>query len=160
VGRGVCVDIQYAAAVSIHNVIHIFRGLHTPKTRVFLRRVHINARVGEFVDDAAGGARGRERVGRVERAGVSRTRSSGRVSAGGNVRRMESLLHRFRCHTDSIFSDEFVRHPFPTYAPRKERNFAAREAERDECRLMRSANCLRNVIATGARSRLVSRLVI
>lgn len=47
-----CVDIQYAAAVSIHNVIHIFRGLHTPKTRVFLRGVHINARVSEFVDAA------------------------------------------------------------------------------------------------------------
>ena len=24
-----CVDIQYAVAVSIHNVIHIFRDLHT-----------------------------------------------------------------------------------------------------------------------------------
>jgi hypothetical protein len=78
----VCVDIQYAAAVSIHNVIHIFRGPHTPKTRVSLRRVHINARVGEFVD-AAGGKESDERAGvrrMVGRARAEETYVEWRVS--------------------------------------------------------------------------------
>lgn len=73
-----CVDIQYAVAVSIHNVIHIFRDLrarahaHSPKMLVFLRRVHINMEVDEFAD--ARKSANRERVGRTERIRVSRKR--------------------------------------------------------------------------------------
>lgn len=69
-----CVDIQYAVAVSIHNVIHIFRDLHThtPGTRVFLQRVYINARV----DRRNSRTREREHEERKSRARVDRIRVS------------------------------------------------------------------------------------
>lgn len=50
-----CVDIQYAVAVSIHNVIHIFRDLRT-HTHVYQKRVYsfdvyiLMRRADEFAD--------------------------------------------------------------------------------------------------------------
>lgn len=73
-------------------------------------------------------------------------------------------LHTVACHTDSILSDEFVKHPFYTYVRSpKEQNFAGHEnfAKASGVPLMRNANWLRNVIAIGvSRAADVSRLVI
>lgn len=107
-----------------------------------------------------------ERVGRVERVRVPRKRVRRREEGKERthvVQHTNGALRTVSYHTDSIPSDEFVKHPFYTYARAKEENFAGREnfAKATGVPLMRNANWPRNVIAIGvSRAAGVSRLVI
>jgi len=147
-------------AVSIYNVIHIFRDLRT-HTYTYTKNACTNIGVDEFAD--ARKSAKRERVGRVERVRASRRGTEGKEERENTRRASNEALHTVSYHTDSILSDEFVKHPFYTYARTKEENFVGHEnfAKATGVPLMRNANWPRNVIAIGvSRAAGVSRLVI